>query len=73
MFGTTKDNKTNRSRDGVEIQDIIDALLKPMLIIERNKVNGNSHLYRGTKAEVSVNVDTGKLIQTNPTSSYKVK
>lgn len=73
VFGTTKDPKTGRGRDGVSIEDIKDAMNNP-LNTPRDKINqdGNSsRKYLGENVEVSINPDTGVLIQVNPMSSDK--
>lgn len=73
VFGTTKDPKTGRGRDGVSIEDIKDAMNNP-LNTPRDKIDqdGNSsRKYLGENAEVSINPDTGVLIQVNPMSSDK--
>ena len=56
------------SRSGVAIEDIKDALFAPENIGERiEKSNGMySVRYVGKNCWVSINPDTGVLIQTNP-------
>ena len=55
-------------RSGVEIDDIKDALFSPVFIGERTvKENGKPSIrFSGSKCHVSINPDTGELIQTNP-------
>ncbi len=62
VFGTTQDPKTGRSRSGVDIGAIIDALKNPVKIVP----HGDSIQYRSTQCYVSINPKTGMLIQTNP-------
>lgn len=71
VFGTTEDPKTKRPRSGVEISDIKDSLLKPLKIKEDSKKN--SYGFIGEKATITVNPDTGILIQCNPTDSDLVR
>ena len=54
-------------RNGVSIDDIISALQNPEEIapIRINK-NGNSQKYKGINCMVTINPDTGNLIQVNP-------
>ena len=61
VFGTNEDPHTGRPRNGVEIEDIKDALLHGTVIQKKNSVK-----YRTEKCEVSVNPLNGNLIQTNP-------
>lgn len=70
VFGTKEDPKTMRSRNGVELDDTIDALLngkfKP--IKEERKENGKvvkSQLFYNDTCAVSINPDTGIIIQCN--------
>ena len=64
VFGTNLDPKTNRSRSGVEINDIKDALLNGSVRIRKS--DPNSIKFITDKCMVSVNPNTGVLIQTNP-------
>lgn len=50
----------------VPIDDIKDALISPLLV--RDIRDDRSQKFIGVKATVAINADTGKLIQTNPTS-----
>lgn len=61
VFGTTEDPKEGRPRSGVEIDDIKNALTKGTA-----KHREDSLRYFGEKCVVSVNKETGILIQTNP-------
>lgn len=62
VFGTSQDPNTGRARNGVEIDDIKDALANATKIIDK----GNNVNYRNSVCSVSVNPKTGVLIQTNP-------
>ncbi len=62
VFGTTQDPKTGRPRSGVDIDVIIDALKNPVKIVP----HGDSIQYRSAQCFVSINPQTGMLIQTNP-------
>lgn len=61
VFGTSKDPHTGRPRDGVELDDIKEALVSGTA-----KQLKYSTKYTTSKCEVSVNHITGNLIQTNP-------
>ncbi|MEA5084364.1 MAG: minor capsid protein [Lachnospiraceae bacterium] len=73
VFGTTQDPKTNKFRTGVDIQDIKQALTNPMGVsgvkeeIDENGTLLKSQKFFGEKATISINPDTGVLIQCNPT------
>ena len=70
VIGTMKDPKTGRPRSGVTVDDIQDALRNPIEVRpERVDEKGKSRKYIGTNATVSINPDTGILIQCNPTDS----
>lgn len=64
VFGTTKDPHTNRFRDGVEIEDIKDALLNG--VVRERKTDIDSIKLVTDRCMVSINPNTGNLIQTNP-------
>lgn len=68
VFGCMRDPKTKLPRSGVEFDDLVDCILHPVKCgstIEGE--NGNrSFVVIGKRAKVSVNSDTGILIQTNP-------
>lgn len=72
VIGTARDPKIYQEdhrivkRSGVEIDDIIKAVKsgKPSPVIERK--DGRSIVFVGEKCKVSVNPDTGTLIQCNP-------
>lgn len=64
VFGTSKDPDTSRSRSGVEIEDIKEAILNGRI---RTRPNDPDSIKLITdKCIVSINPNTGVLIQTNP-------
>ncbi len=69
VFGTNEDPNTKRSRNGVSLEDIKSTLLKGEVKI--SKRTDNSKKYVGDTCEVSVNTETGNLIQVNPISSRR--
>lgn len=71
VLGTSNDPKTNAPRDGVEVEDIKNALEKPLKIKEEPKKG--SHKVIGENVTVSINPDTGNLIQCNPTDKDLVR
>ena len=66
VFGCMKDPKTGKPRNGTALKDVIDCIKNPkeILPIEQGK-NGRSFVVVGNRAKVSINPDTGELIQTN--------
>lgn len=60
VFGTTEDPKTKRPREGVSLEEIIDTLKNGKV---RKRVD--SWRYIKDKCSVSVNQETGNLIQVN--------
>ncbi len=75
LVGTMKDPKTGKSRSGVTVEEIQDALISPLDVrkILTDAKGDRSQKYIGASATVSVNPDTGKLIQCNPTDSDIVR
>lgn len=69
VFGTNEDPHTKRSRNGVSLEEIKKALLNGEVKV--NKRSNNSKKYVGDACEVSVNPETGNLIQVNPISSRR--
>ena len=72
LCGTSRDPKIYEEqliivrRSGTEPEDVIDALLNGESRPTAYDANGNpSKLYVGSKCKVSINPDTGKLIQCN--------
>lgn len=68
VLGTTEKEgpQNNKKREGVEIEDVISALTDPEKITEKEGGEGRSRKYIGENVEVTLNPDTGNLIQTNP-------
>ena len=64
VIGTKEDPKTHRPRSGVSIEDIRDALLHGE--VKRRKRDPNSIKFVTDNCIVSVNSNTGILIQCNP-------
>ena len=64
VIGTKEDPKTHRPRSGVSIEDIRDALLHGE--VKRRKRDPNSIKFVTDNCIVSVNPNTGILIQCNP-------
>ena len=67
VFGTNEDPHTKRSRNGVSLDEIKEALLYGNVKERANQ----SKQYIGNTCEVSVNPETGNLIQVNPISSRR--
>lgn len=69
VIGTMKDPKTGKPRSGATIEGIKDALEKPLKVMPvRTSVNGDkSQKYIGKGGTVTINPDSGLLIQCNPT------
>ncbi|MFC4805448.1 minor capsid protein [Filifactor villosus] len=64
VLGTSHDPVTKRPRNGVEIEHIKDALLNANVV--KSKSDTSVTEYRGAKAKVIVNHETGKLISVTP-------
>lgn len=65
---------THFNRPGVDVGDIKDALSNGILgKLQTNPKGQTSRLFIGVKCKVSVNIDTGILIQTNPNLRQKGK
>lgn len=75
VVGTMKDPKTGRPRSGVTIEEISDALNNPVVVrpIRVDSQGEKSQKYIGNKATVSMDPDTGILIQCNPTSEKLIR
>lgn len=67
VLGASNDPKTGRPREGVSIENIKDALENPLQIKEEPRKG--SHKIIGERATVSINPETGNLIQCNPTDN----
>lgn len=58
---------TEQRRSGVNIKDVLETLLKPTKVDDvRVLKNGRSQRFIGNTIAVTINPDTGILIQTNP-------
>ena len=68
VLGTTEKEGPykNKKREGVKIEDIISSIINPQSITEKEGAKGRSRKYIGENIEVTLNPDTGNLIQTNP-------
>ena len=72
LFGTLVDPKIYEEqlrivrRSGVEVEDVIDALLNGRTRPEKIKNGKRSKAYLNDKCLVTINPDTGRLIQCNP-------
>lgn len=59
---------TEQKRNGVSVDNILEALTNPKaeILPVRTSANGNSQKIRFNGIEVTINPDTGVIIQTNP-------
>lgn len=75
VLGTMEDPKIHKPRSGVSVSSIKDALSNPLKEGEIKKSGeGNlSQKFIGEKATVTVNPETGILIQCNPTDNDMVR
>ena len=64
VFGTTEDPKTLKPRDGVDLPDIIDALKYGYTRIDKRNIDVIRFV--SNKCMVTINIETGNLIQVNP-------
>ncbi len=71
VLGTSFDTEKKKPRDGIEANDILKTLTNPLKIKEEFKKN--SHKFIGEKITITVNPNTGNLIQCNPTDSDLVR
>ena len=62
-----------QKRNGVQVSDILDALTnsESEILSVRQMKNGRSQKFRNKVVEVSVNPDTGNIIQVNPVHSRR--
>lgn len=60
-------------RSGVSVEDVLDALINKdaEILPVRESKNGKSQKFKNQKVEVSINPDTGNVIQVNPTHDRK--
>ncbi len=75
VIGTLDDPKKHEIRRGVDIDDIVDALKNPLKVADpiSDRSGNRSQKYIGLRATISVNPDTGSLIQCNPTKAQLAK
>lgn len=75
VIGTMCDPKTGNARSGVSAEDILESLANPVKVneIKTSKNGQRSQKYVGEKATVTINPDTGILIQCNPTDSDLIR
>ncbi len=68
VFGCMMDPKTGKPRNGTSIEDVLDCLNNPVdFLPAKTSQNGErSFVVVGHRAKVSINPDTGVLVQTNP-------
>lgn len=71
VLGTSKDPKSNLPRSGVKLEDVRNTLLHPLKI--KNEPQKKSCKIIGEIATISINPETGNLIQCNPTDSDLVR
>ena len=64
-----------QKRNGVQVSDILDALINKdsEILPVREMKNGRSQKFRNKVVEVSVNPDTGNIIQVNPVHTRRKK
>jgi len=78
ILGASNDPKTGFPRSGTTVDGVLDALRNPIQITETkarklDKVAETSKKYVGETTTVSINPNTGNLIQSNPTDKDKVR
>lgn len=75
VIGTMKDPKTGRSRSGVTVEGIRDALENPAKVFptRTDPDSRKSQKYIGRHGTVSLDPETGILIQCNPTDADYVR
>lgn len=62
----------SQHRKGVGVSDALDALTNPQKVDEvKIDVKGKSQRFKGKKCYVTIDPDTGILIQTNPHKGEK--
>ena len=67
VFGTASDPKTGRPRNGVSLEEVKDALFNGIADKPVAREDGEiSVRFLGKTCSVTMNPNTGKLIQTNP-------
>lgn len=75
VIGTMRDPQTGKPRSGVSVEDISEALTNPVKVnkIKTGKSGRRSQKYVGENATVTINPDTGVLIQCNPTDGDLIR
>lgn len=75
VIGTMEDPKTKKPRSGVTVDEIKEALKTPIDVkpLRTDSQGRSSQKYIGEKATVTVNPESGELIQCNPTDSDMVR
>ena len=75
VIGTMRDPRTGKPRSGVSVEDILESLINPVKVnaIRIGKNGKRSQKYVGENATVTINPDTGILIQCNPTDSDLIR
>ncbi|MCD7817847.1 MAG: hypothetical protein LUH07_02190 [Lachnospiraceae bacterium] len=60
-------------RNGVQVSDVLNALTNPAseILPVKEMKNGKSQKFRNSAVEVSINPDTGNIIQVNPVHTRK--
>ncbi len=68
VFGTMVDPKTGRPRNGVTFEEIQTCIERPVTVlpVREDSLGRRSFVVVGYTAKISINADTGVLIQTNP-------
>lgn len=64
VFGTTEDPKTKLPRNGVEIPEIIEAIQKGAF--RQSRTDSTVSEYQGKRCMVTINHQTGVLVQASP-------
>lgn len=75
VIGTMEDPKTKKPRSGVAVDEIKEALKTPIDVkpLRTDSQGRSSQKYIGKKATVTVNPESGELVQCNPTDSDMVR
>lgn len=71
VIGTMEDPATGRPRSGVSVADILDALQNPLDVgkVVVSQGGKQSQKFIGANGTISINPQTGQLIQCNPTKT----
>ena len=74
-FGNMSDPKTEKLRSGVTVDDISEALktLLDVRTVKTDRQGRRSQKYIGKYATVTVNPDSGILLQCNPTDADYIR